>query len=106
MAQPTVSGHLRKLADSVGEPLLELRDRRQQPTAAGLALLEAARDIFAALQRAEQTLAALRADATCADGADALQSTRAGIWSGLRLHEATHGPAHRPAVAALQEAHP
>jgi DNA-binding transcriptional LysR family regulator len=106
MAQPTVSGHLRKLSESVGEPLLLQQDRRQVPTAAGLALLDAARDIFAALQRAEHTLAAIRADATCADGADALQSTRAGVWTGLRQHEATHGPAHRPVVAALQEAHP
>jgi DNA-binding MarR family transcriptional regulator len=62
MAQPTVSGHVRKLADAVGLPLLELHDRRVEPTAAGLALLDAARDIFAALQRADAALAAARLD--------------------------------------------
>jgi DNA-binding transcriptional LysR family regulator len=60
MAQPTVSGHVRKLADAVGLPLLELRDRRVVPTAAGQALLDAARDIFAALQRADAALEAAR----------------------------------------------
>jgi DNA-binding transcriptional LysR family regulator len=60
MAQPTVSGHMRKLADAVGLPLLELRDRRVVPTAAGQALLDAAHDIFAALHRADAALAAAR----------------------------------------------
>jgi hypothetical protein len=55
-----VSGHVRKLADAVGLPLLELHDRRVVPTAAGQALLEAARDIFAALHRADTALAAAR----------------------------------------------
>jgi DNA-binding transcriptional LysR family regulator len=63
MAQPTVSGHLRKLADAVGEPLLQTQDRRLVPTEAGLTLLEATRDIFAALQRAEQILAGRRSAA-------------------------------------------
>jgi DNA-binding MarR family transcriptional regulator len=60
MAQPTVSGHVRKLSDAVGLPLLELRDRRVVPTPAGQALLEAARDIFAVLHRADAALAAAR----------------------------------------------
>jgi hypothetical protein len=60
MAQPTVSGHVRKLADAVGLPLLEIRERRVVPTVAGQALLDATRDIFAALQRAEVALAAAR----------------------------------------------
>jgi hypothetical protein len=68
LAQPTVSGHLRKLADVVGEPLLQLQDRRLVPTAAGLALLDAARDIFAALQRVD--LALDRLDQSAARAAD------------------------------------
>jgi molybdenum-dependent DNA-binding transcriptional regulator ModE len=70
MAQPTVSGHVRKLADAVGLPLLELRDRRVVPTAAGQALLDAARDIFAALQRADEALTAARRDFARAESQD------------------------------------
>ncbi|MEY4751417.1 MAG: hypothetical protein RIQ60_3631 [Pseudomonadota bacterium] len=62
MAQPTVSGHLRKLTDAVGEPLLLMQDRRLVPTSAGCTLLDATRDIFAALQRAQQILASGRHD--------------------------------------------
>jgi DNA-binding transcriptional LysR family regulator len=75
LAQPTVSGHLRKLADVVGEPLLQLNDRRLRPTAAGLALLDAARDIFAALQRVDLALDRLEESATLAEDGPACPST-------------------------------
>ncbi|MFM2120755.1 MAG: Transcriptional regulator, partial [Pseudomonadota bacterium] len=56
MAQPTVSGHLAKLSEAAGHPLLENRDRRLRPTAAGLVLYEAAVEVFARLQEAEALL--------------------------------------------------
>lgn len=60
MAQPTVSGHLRKLADSLGVPLFALRGKRLVPTEAAGPLMVAVHEMFAALERCEQDLAALR----------------------------------------------
>ena len=47
MAQPTVSGHLRKLSDAVGVPLFHCDGRRMLPTAPARALHEGTRDLFA-----------------------------------------------------------
>ncbi len=44
LTQPTVSQQMARLADAVGEPLLEARAGRQQPTAIGLELYHAALD--------------------------------------------------------------
>ena len=60
MAQPTLSGHLRKLSDALGVRLFDLRGRRLVPTDAARVLLAGTRDAFAALERCEQALAALR----------------------------------------------
>lgn len=46
LTQPTVSLQLKKLAESVGEPLLELRDQRLQMTQVGEALYLAASDVL------------------------------------------------------------
>jgi DNA-binding transcriptional LysR family regulator len=62
MAQPTVSGLVRKLADSAGAPLFEKVGRRAVPTAAGRALFETAGEVFAKLERAGMEIAALRND--------------------------------------------
>ena len=62
IAQPTISGHLRKLGDSLGVRLFELQGKRLVPTAAALALLEATHEVSAALARCEQTLGAYRED--------------------------------------------
>jgi DNA-binding transcriptional LysR family regulator len=56
MAQPTISGHMRKLTEAVGQPLLVIEGRRVRPTAAGQALLQATREIFAALERADRAI--------------------------------------------------
>ena len=63
LAQSTVSGHLHKLAEALGVCLFTARGKRLLPTAAGLAVLQSSQDIFTTLQRCEQTLAILRADA-------------------------------------------
>ena len=62
MAQPTLSGHLRKLSDALGVRLFELRGKRLVPTEAAQVLLTGARDAFAALQRCEEALSAIRDD--------------------------------------------
>jgi LysR family transcriptional regulator, low CO2-responsive transcriptional regulator len=60
LAQPTVSGHLRKLSDVAGLPLCEPGLHGMVATQAGLALLAAAQEVFDALRRADATLAPLR----------------------------------------------
>jgi DNA-binding transcriptional LysR family regulator len=61
IAQPTISGHLRKLGDSLGVRLFELRGKRLVPTAAALALVQASDEVSAALERCELELRAHRA---------------------------------------------
>jgi len=68
MAQPTVSGHLRKLADALGVPLFRCDGRRMHPTAPARALHRGALGVFAALHALESELAPLR-DATAASAA-------------------------------------
>lgn len=51
LAQPTVSCMLRKLSDTMGGPVTELRDRRIVATALGEELLALCHDLFAAFHR-------------------------------------------------------
>ncbi|HJV68078.1 LysR family transcriptional regulator [Ideonella sp.] len=60
MAQPTLSGQLRKLSDALGVRLFELHGKRLVPTDAAQVLLASTRDAFAAFERCEQALAELR----------------------------------------------
>jgi DNA-binding transcriptional LysR family regulator len=60
IAQPTISGHLRKLAEALDVRLFEMRGKRLVPTAAALALLEATHEVSAALARCEDTIGAYR----------------------------------------------
>jgi LysR family transcriptional regulator for metE and metH len=62
IAQPTISGHLRKLGEALDVCLFEIRGKRLVPTAAALALLEATHEVSAALARCERALATLRRD--------------------------------------------
>jgi len=64
VAQPTLSGHLRKLSETLGVQLFEPAGKRLQPTAAALVLVETAEQVFAALERCEEQLDELRAPAT------------------------------------------
>jgi len=77
IAQPTVSGHLRKLGDALDVRLFEVRGKRLVPTAAALALLEAAHEVSAALARCERTLAALRRPLAADDASSPSPSRRA-----------------------------
>ncbi len=60
MAQPTVSGHVRKLSDAMGLPLFEPQGRRMVPTPAARVLQRVAQDVFDALARADEALSPLR----------------------------------------------
>jgi len=62
VAQPTISGHLKKLGDALGVRLFVLQGKRLVPTAAALALLDATDEVSAALARCEQTLGNYRED--------------------------------------------
>ena len=60
IAQPTLSGHLRKLSETLGVRLFDIRAKRLVPTDAALVLLQATHEIFAAFERCEQGLAVAR----------------------------------------------
>lgn len=61
MAQPTLSGHLRKLSAALGVRLFDMKGRRLVPTDAALVLLQAAGAVFAAFADCERLLAGFRA---------------------------------------------
>ena len=63
IAQPTLSGQLRKLSDALGVRLFDLRGKRLVPTAAACTVLQAAREVAEALERCEAALSPLRAEA-------------------------------------------
>ena len=69
MAQPTVSGHLRKLSDALGVALFQCDGRRMLPTAPAQALHEGTRDLFTTLHGIECALAPWRATAPPRDDA-------------------------------------
>ena len=60
MAQPTVSGHLRKLSEAIGLALFETRGRQLVPTAAAWALHAAVAEMFDSLARVDGELGAMR----------------------------------------------
>ncbi|HSN21574.1 MAG TPA: LysR family transcriptional regulator [Usitatibacter sp.] len=53
LAQPTVSGMLRKLSETVGEPVLVTGGGRVEPTEAGREVARLCEDIFGSLERFE-----------------------------------------------------
>jgi DNA-binding transcriptional LysR family regulator len=91
LAQPTVSGHIRKLTDTIGLPLLEQVGKRVHPTAAGRKLYSACQNIFRTLEGVEDALADLRG---LKGGTLRIASGTAGKWLVTRL------------LAAFAEAHP
>ena len=62
LAQPTVSVQIKKLTETVGTRLLDVKGRQVRPTAAGGALHEACLDLFARLSTLEDLLEGLRAE--------------------------------------------
>ena len=77
IAQPTLSGHLRKLNETLGVRLFDLQGKRLVPTEAASVLLHTTHDIFAALERCERVLVDLRASPRNAARAD---GPRAGMY--------------------------
>ena len=68
IAQPTLSGQLRKLSDALGVRLFDLCGKRLVPTAAARTVLQAAREVSEALERCEAVLSPLRARAQIRTG--------------------------------------
>ena len=66
MAQPTLSGHLRKLEEALDVRLFEPRGRSLAPTAAAHVLLQAADEVTCALERCERSLGDVRSQAAAA----------------------------------------
>lgn len=60
LAQPTVSGMLKKLSETVGEPVLVTGSGRVEPTAAGREVARLCEDILESLERFEERRARLR----------------------------------------------
>lgn len=60
MAQPTLSGHLRKLGEALGVQLFERDGKRLVPTEAAWDLLHTTREVMAAFDRCEHLMAAHR----------------------------------------------
>jgi len=61
VAQPTLSGYLRKLSDTLGVSLFEMRGKRLEPTDAARVLMETVQQLYAAIENGEQQLSQLRA---------------------------------------------
>lgn len=59
LAQPTVSCLIRKLADTLGGPVLEAQGRRMEPTALGRELLVLCDEMFDSVERFAERRAAL-----------------------------------------------
>jgi hypothetical protein len=51
LAQPTVSCLIRKLSETLGGPVTEMRDRRIEPTALGREVLALSHEVIAAFER-------------------------------------------------------
>ena len=98
LAQPTVSGHIRKLTDTVGMPLLEQVGRRAHPTTAGRELYAACREIFRTLEGVEDALSGLRG---LTAGTLRVASGTAGKWLVTRLL-AAFGSAHPEIEVSLR----
>ena len=60
VAQPTLSGHLRKLSEALEVTLFVARGKRLEPTDAARVLLETVQQVFAAFEQCDQSLTALR----------------------------------------------
>src|SRR5262245_13766443 len=98
LAQPTVSGQIRKLTDTVGMPLLEQVGKRVQPTTAGRELFTACQEIFRTLEGVEDALSNLRG---LAAGTLRIASGTAGQWIVTRLL-AAFGAAHPEIEVSLR----
>ena len=76
LAQPTVSGLVRKLADSAGAPLFRKVGRRVVPTEAGRRLYATADEVLNTLERASAEMEALRAERRGGAEYEALRADR------------------------------
>lgn len=103
IAQPTLSGHLRKLGEALGVRLFEIQGKRLVPTDAALVLLQAAREVFAAFAHCEQVLAGLRAvSGVDAPASEPIQAVARRLNHAAAPHAPPSGSALRAGVCPSQ----
>ena len=73
VAQPTLSGYLRKLSDTLGVPLFEMRGKRLEPTDAAQVLMQTVQQVYAAIENGEQQLSQLRVKKASHERSDSIQ---------------------------------
>ena len=98
MAQPTVSGHLRKLSDAIGVTLFRCDGRRMLATPAADALHVAVQEVFGALERVDDVFAGMRAGAEPAAPA-ASRADGSGHQQGAEVIHIGEGRARQQQVA-------
>jgi len=85
IAQPTLSGQLRKLSDALGVRLFDTQGKRLVPTNAALTVLRAANEVSRALERCEEALAIHRGGPEEAARDRSAHSTNRARWSDAPL---------------------
>ena len=73
VAQPTLSGYLRKLSDTLGVPLFEMRGKQLQPTDAARVLMATVQQMYAAIENGEQQLSPLRSKKSLREPSESIQ---------------------------------
>ena len=103
IAQPTLSGHLRKLSEAVGVPLFKMQGKHLAPTDAALVLLQASHEIFAALERCELALAHCRREVRASSTSTATATaTATATMIVIAKPQTQDGPIlERPAITAF-----
>lgn len=99
MAQPTLSGQLRKLSQALGVRLFEIQGKQLVPTDAALVLLQTAREVLSSFERCEQVLAAMRAASDLGAGAAGqAQTAPAELAQAARNNRHSMNNSHRHAA--------
>jgi DNA-binding transcriptional LysR family regulator len=91
IAQPTLSGHLRKLGQALGVPLFRMQGKHLVPTDAATVLRQASHEVFAAFERCERGLAGCRSDLSADSATRAAGPPLQGERSGPSPHSTPAG---------------
>jgi DNA-binding transcriptional LysR family regulator len=101
VAQPTLSGHLRKLSESLGVVLFEARGKTLVPTDSAMVLLETAKQVFAAFEQCELRLASLRVQSSGSGNASEAKPSDLGPVTDAAIESAQELPTEGPPSTAL-----
>lgn len=101
VAQPTLSGHLRKLSESLGVVLFEARGKTLVPTDSAMVLLETAKQVFAAFEQCELRLASLRVQSSGSGNASEAKPSDLEPVTDSAIESAQELPTEAPPSAAF-----